>query len=546
MANITFNNQMTGFTMWRDEVMPQSSEVSLDYFTISTPNQNIIIFEGERFGYDGNSVPSGGDVERIKILFPGNYSSQTPDILIADLHVDASAYAPLFSNQTAAEKTAAFWTATLSGNDTINFGIDATQNGRSFNFAGDGYYAPNGAVGGNDQLHGDIGAGAAVGDFLGVNANYSAFGGNDDIRLDDSSDGTAIGDFIAGATASKLFAGDDFIQLGNKGGIAIGDVKYLEGMLDAGNDTILGGSGADSLIGDVVYAYDVTALNPGDDEIHGGGGADIIYGEALYTSNPLHVGGNDRLYGDAGTDSVAGGAGDDYLDGGADNDALSGNIGNDILRGGAGQDNLFGGSGADTADYRDKSQKVEVMLDTTSGGTVKVGGVAEDTLYDIENLLGGKAGDKLVGNATQGDNVFDGRGGNDTLNGAVGKDMLIGGTGKDKLTGGADADQFVFNAKLGSANIDKIVDFVHGVDEIALDDAIFRALGTSFEKNEFVARADGHTATKTSQHIIYDKSEGSLWYDVDGKGGKAAVKFAQLGSEASHPTDINWHDFDIV
>ena len=81
---------------------------------------------------------------------------------------------------------------------------------------------------------------------------------------------------------------------------------------------------------------------------------------------------------------------------------------------------------------------------------------------------------------------------------------------------------------------------------LALDDAIFKALGTTFEKNEFVAKADGHAATKVTQHIIHDKSEGSLWYDVDGKGGKAAVQFAQLGSEKSHPMDLDWQDFAIA
>jgi hypothetical protein len=49
-----------------------------------------------------------------------------------------------------------------------------------------------------------------------------------------------------------------------------------------------------------------------------------------------------------------------------------------------------------------------------------------------------------------------------------------------------------------------------------------------------------------SPSIIYDKSEGSLWYDVDGKGGKAAVQFAQLGSEKSHPMDLDWQDLAIA
>jgi hypothetical protein len=33
---------------------------------------------------------------------------------------------------------------------------------------------------------------------------------------------------------------------------------------------------------------------------------------------------------------------------------------------------------------------------------------------------------------------------------------------------------------------------------------------------------------------------------VDGKGGKAAVQFAQLGSEKSHPMDLDWQDLAIA
>jgi Ca2+-binding RTX toxin-like protein len=53
-------------------------------------------------------------------------------------------------------------------------------------------------------------------------------------------------------------------------------------------------------------------------------------------------------------------------------------------------------------------------------------------------------------------------------------------------------------------------------------------------------------AASAAQHIIYDKSNGTLWYDSDGKGGHAAVQFAQLGTSASHPTNLTWGDFAII
>jgi Ca2+-binding RTX toxin-like protein len=548
MANITFNNQTTGFTMWSDEVVHNAVERSVDYLYISTPNKYAITFQGGPFTYNSSTgLPLYGEVKDIDIRFPSAKATGIPDIAITDLHVDISAYASLLATgPTAAEKTTAFWTATLSGNDTINFGTNATQAGFNIDFAGDGRTAPSEAVGGNDALRGDVGAGFAVGDHIFIKANQTAFGGDDDIRLEDSLGATAVGDFHISEANAKLFAGDDFIQLGQYGAAAVGDVSDLHGTLAAGDDTIVGGSGVDLLFGDVVEADAASSFKSGNDEIHGGAGSDTLYGDYGYAPGATFVGGNDRLYGDAGSDTIFANDGNDYLDGGADGDFLSASFGNDLLRGGAGQDSIYGGAGVDTADYRDKSLKVEVTLNVNGGGTVKVGGVAEDYLDDIENIIGGSAGDKIKGDTTHGHNRFEGRGGDDTLGGSYGRDTLVGGSGKDKLIGGTEADQFVFNARLGSTNIDKIVDFVHGVDEIALDDAIFKALGTTFEMNEFVARADGHAATKASQHIIYDKSDGTLWYDADGNGGKAAVQFAQLGSAANHPMNLGWDDFAIV
>lgn len=547
MANITFNNTTTGFNMWPDEVMPQSVDRQANHLYILTPNKYGIVFAGGPFTYDGNGVPVSGTVARVYVTFPDVKPIGAPDLDITNLNVDIRAYASLLTaGGTAAEKTTAFWTATLSGNDTINFGANATNAGFSINFGGDGSFAPSDAVGGNDAIRGDAGDGIVTGDYFTVLAGRTAFGGNDDIRLVKSNGSAVIGDFANAGTSARVFGGDDYIALGDSGGLAYGDVGSLQGVLQGGDDTMIGGAGSDQLVGDVARAYDTASFKGGDDEIHGGAGSDVIYGDYGYATGATSVGGNDRLYGDAGLDTIFGNDGADYLDGGADADFLSGGGGSDVLRGGSGIDTVYGGDGVDMADYSDKSQKVVVTLDANGGGPVKVNGVVEDMLDSIENIVGGSAGDRLTGYAAQHDNRFEGRGGNDTLDGAAGNDTLVGGNGKDRLIGGADADQFVFNTRPGSTNVDKIVDFVHGTDEIVLDDAILKALGPSFEKNEFVAKAHDHFATKKAQHVIYDKSEGSLWYDVDGKGGKAAIKFAQIGTEDSHPRNISWDDFAIV
>ncbi|AMW35851.1 hypothetical protein HEQ62_10535 [Haematospirillum jordaniae] len=70
--------------------------------------------------------------------------------------------------------------------------------------------------------------------------------------------------------------------------------------------------------------------------------------------------------------------------------------------------------------------------------TVYVGGVAEDTLRDIESVTGGSGHDTLDGG--DGNDTLDGGAGNDTLKGSAGNDRLYGGAGNDSLTGGTGND----------------------------------------------------------------------------------------------------------
>ncbi len=113
---------------------------------------------------------------------------------------------------------------------------------------------------------------------------------------------------------------------------------------DAGNDTLTGGSGSDSL-----GAYWVGSRwvdDPDQDTLIGGGGADGLAGGS--GNDKLDGGeGIDTLWGDAGMDTLNGGAETDYLHGGAENDSLIGGDGNDKLWGDGGNDMLYGGTGWD-------------------------------------------------------------------------------------------------------------------------------------------------------------------------------------------------------
>jgi Ca2+-binding RTX toxin-like protein len=222
-----------------------------------------------------------------------------------------------------------------------------------------------------------------------------------------------------------------------------------------------------------------------------------------------------RVLGGDGNDSILGGAASDDLRGGAGNDTLKGGGGNDTLNGGFGVDEMHGGAGNDTYIVNLSNDEV---VEGKNAGTDTVRSTASFTLpANVENLV-------LTGSAN-----INGTG-NDLANritGNSGENILNGRGGKDILTGGGDSDVFRFNTALGADNVDTVTDFKANEDHIQLDDAIFAAVGASLTASEFVANASG-TAQNALQHILYDTTDGRLFYDPDGNGAQARVHFATL------------------
>ena len=101
--------------------------------------------------------------------------------------------------------------------------------------------------------------------------------------------------------------------------------------------------------------------------------------------------------------------------------------GNDIF---SGTENDF-----DEVDFLNASGSVTVNLAT---GTASGTGVGNDTLVSIEQVLGSRFADTLIGDAQS--NRLWGYGGNDSLSGGAGFDFLNGGAGDDTIDGGADRD----------------------------------------------------------------------------------------------------------
>jgi Ca2+-binding RTX toxin-like protein len=160
-----------------------------------------------------------------------------------------------------------------------------------------------------------------------------------------------------------------------------------------------------------------------------------------------------------------------------------------------------------------------VVLNGAANAGVAVGGVAEDTVRNIERVQGGSANDVLTGDGLANE-----------LRGLAGSDVLAGGAGNDVLVGGIGNDQFVFHTALNaSTNVDTIADFNVANDTIQLENAIFTAIaGTgTLTAAQFAANATG-TAQDAGDRIVYETDTGNLFYDSNGSAAGGSVQFATL------------------
>lgn len=376
----------------------------------------------------------------------------------------------------------------------------------------------------NDTLAGDAGANALSGgagdDMLRGGAGADILDGGAGIDTADYSD--SIGSVVTilnGALATKVTVG----------GVIEDTLLNIENLIGGSfNDTLTGDAGANTLTG-----------NAGNDTLRGGGGADYLDGGAGVDTadysdkttsvetilngaltTKVMVGGvvEDTI---VNIENLIGGSGNDRLTGDASANMLSGGAGNDILRGGAGADYLDGGAGVDTADYSDKTTAVQVKLNGAIAATMTVGGIVEDTIVNIENLIGGS--------------------GNDALSGDANANTLNGGLGNDTLTGGAGADTFVFALASG---IDKVTDFSHVDDTFAFVRSSF-GIAANALINDYVLLSTSLTAMpvqSSAAHGFFLANQTGIYWDDDGSGSHAAVKIAEINAT----TNLALNDFMFV
>ena len=182
----------------------------------------------------------------------------------------------------------------------------------------------------------------------------------------------------------------------------------------------------------------------GNDTLTGSSGDDRLFGEV----------GNDNLNGGAGYDMLFGGVGNDTINGGTETDTINGGSGNDlILVNNDGSDDVMnGGLGIDTIDFSMIGSAVTVNLNSTAAQTTVATLYRTDTLLNIENVTGGTASDRIMGNAEA--NVLSGNTGDDILSGYTGNDTLIGGGGSDSLNGGDGFDYVSYENATVGVNVD--------------------------------------------------------------------------------------------
>lgn len=395
---------------------------------------------------------------------------------------------------------------------------------------------------GNDNLLGTTGNDLLVGG----NGNDVIDGG---LGLSDAVDysGSAKSVRVDLAAGLAMGQGKDVLLniedvIGSKGSdYIVGDAH--DNILDGGNgnDRLIGGGGNDTLYG-----------GAGNDQLAGGAGNDLLDGGAGNDNLSAGDGDND-IYAGAGNDKIVAGSGADYIDGGAGNDNIAAGDGNDEIYGGAGKDTIFGGNGDD-------------HIDGGSGADNMIGGAGNDTYYvdDLKDRVTEKAGEgndtvvssfsyslekmanvenlalsdsaaqldiNATGNAQ--DNVLTGNGGDNVLSGLAGNDVLIGGAGADTLIGGAGNDVFVFdNLAVGGA--DTVQDFTTGSDLLQLDSSVFTAfasaLGDAVQvQAENLMVGAGAQSADANDYLVFDTSNGALYYDADGSGAGQAVQIATVG-----------------
>ena len=204
---------------------------------------------------------------------------------------------------------------------------------------------------------------------------------------------------------------------------------------------------------------------------------------------------------------------------------ITGNNGANRLDSGGGVDTLVGLSGNDVYFVRALGT---IITETAGQGAVDIVrssvsfalAQANDVEQMSTTLNTGTTAINLTGNAVV-----------QIISGNDGANRLDGRGGADKLNGLAGTDTFIFSTALAAANVDTIGDYAVADDTIELKSSIFTGLvNGALLANAFKANTTG-LASDDTDRIIYEKDTGILFFDADGTGAIAGIRFAILTAD---------------
>ena len=459
----------------------------------------------------------------------------------------------------------------LGGNDVIDGGggFDEVDYSNEINFGGPSRgVVVNLATGTATDSFGSTDSLAGIEQVVGTNfidritgtaGNDRLFGlGDEDILTPGPGD-----DFIdGGANFDTLVYSEATVDLN----ISLGSGTANDGM--GGTDTfvniegLFGGSGNDTLTGTNRPNQESFGGGPGNDTLIGAGG-DLD--ELFYTTSPAGVTIdlllNTAADGFGTTDSFSGFTG---IEASPHDDTLLGTDGANVLDGRAGNDTINGRGGLDTAEYLQAVAGVFINLAT---GTAQDGFGTVDQLISIENAIGSRLNDEIIGsddaNNMQGDrgnDLFEGAGGNDFIDGQAGEDtaryagafsayaVTIGsGTVTVTANSGSEGQDTLANVeflqfsdrridvRVDSTTIDSPADIQSPDDgvtmyrEVASDDAIARPREEAHA--EFTFSDGGATATGTDFRNLFYFEEDTENVTVAGRGGDDVYIIRSLPEE---------------
>lgn len=472
----------------------------------SSHGQFNVTYAGTGFTYDANGLGTGGTITTITIAYQGATYA-----VLSGVDCDLQRVCQLMFSSNASQYWWAMSQYILRGNDVIN--------GSSF---GDDLAG----MSGNDV----ISAGAG---------NDTVSGGEGDDTL---SGGTGIDElyFVISPRYTTIWRG---VDMDAQSGLVTDNW---------GNHDVISGFEifSDSAFGDTLRggaASEVFNIGRGSDVVDGRGGRDTVNYSGID-----HYDVTQGINANLTTGTVVDGYGNtdqisnfEVLIGSILNDTLAGNALANHLIGGSGRDQISGGGGFDTLGFQTLNgalSGVSVNLGLAVDNVLDDGFGNTETVTGIEGVDGTNFADSLIGNAYA--NKIWGGAGNDTINGGGGADTLNGGIGNDTLTGGDGADQFVFgSSKVQLAKLDVITDMAHLSDKLVLDHLAGGAMAIgALAGTAFLSGAGLTAATNASHRVIYNSTTGDLYFDSDGNGAAAAIRFANI---ANHAT-LTYADFIVI